>query len=183
MAPATQGPGADGPLLSVGTVRKPHGIRGELQVALDTDRPESVFRPGRTLQLGDRYGRSIGGTVTVRSSRPFRDGVLLQLEECPDRNAAEELRGATLLIPPEAAAPARADEVPYHVLVGSAVLVAGERLGTVREVLEAGGGQVLIVRRDAGGEAMIPFVREIVRSIDAERREVVIEPPEGLFEP
>jgi ribosomal 30S subunit maturation factor RimM len=45
------------PLLIVGWIQKPHGIRGELFVKLATDRPEALFAPGRVLRLGDAEGR------------------------------------------------------------------------------------------------------------------------------
>lgn len=174
---------ADGaPHLVVGTVRKPHGVRGELQVALDTDRPAQVFRSGRALAVGDAAGKPTGRTATVAKSRPFKEGLLLQLEECADRDAADAMRGATFLIPLDEAAPAGADEVPYHLLVGSAVLAGGRNIGTVKEVVATGGADLLVVRRPGASDALIPFVREVVRSIDPDRREVVIDPPEGLLE-
>ena len=58
--------------LSVATVRRPHGIRGEIVVALETDRPRAVFRPGRELRLGDASGRPVGGSVTVEHPEPDR---------------------------------------------------------------------------------------------------------------
>jgi 16S rRNA processing protein RimM len=178
---ATRDP-RSGELLAVATVRKPHGVRGELQLALDTDRPGAVFRKGRVLQLGDAAGRSLNRALTVELARPFKDGLLVRLAEVADRDAAELLRGRTLLIPAEEAAPASGDEVPYHLLVGSDVLVGGERIGTVRGVLEAGGGELLAVRRPNKPEVLVPWVREMVRRVDLERREVEIDPPEGLLE-
>ena len=43
--------------LIVGSVQKPHGIKGELFVRLETDRPDAVFSAGRALILGDGEGR------------------------------------------------------------------------------------------------------------------------------
>lgn len=174
--------GRDPEYLVVGTVRKPHGVKGELQVTLDTDRPKQVFRTGRTLALGDRSGRPNGRSVVVQHTRPFKDGLLVQLEGCGDRDAADALRETTFLIPVDSAAPAAADEVPYHLLIGSVVIVGEDRVGTVREILEIGGGQLLVIQRPRGKELLVPFVKEMVRSVDRERREVVIEPPEGLLE-
>jgi 16S rRNA processing protein RimM len=178
---ADAGSGGTGHLV-VGTVRKPHGVKGELQVALDTDRPRQVFRVGRSLELGDPSGRPIGRRVTVQRTRPFKEGLLVTLAESADRNAADELRGVTFLIPMDEAAPASDDEVPYHLLIGSAVLVDEERIGTVRDIYEIGGVEVLSIRRDRGAELLVPFVKEMVRGVDRERREVVIDPPDGLLD-
>jgi len=167
----------------VATIRRPHGVRGELSLALETDRPRAVFRPGRVLQLGDARGRPLGRALTVSRARPIKDGMLLQAAELAALTPeVEALRGHTLLIPVSEAAPPAENEVFYHELVGSEVWVRGERIGTVREVLEAGGGEMLAVHRPGAGELLVPFVKEMVRRFDAERRVVEIEPPEGLLD-
>lgn len=169
--------------LVVATVRRPHGVRGELSLTLETDRPGTVFRPGHALQLGDARGRPLGRYLTIVRSRPFKDGILLQAAELTSLTPeAEALRGHTLLIPIGDAAPPAADEVFYHDLVGSTVLMRGEAVGTVRELLETGGAELLVVRRPGARDLLVPFVKEMVRRIDATRREVEIDPPEGLMD-
>lgn len=169
--------------LTVGTVRKPHGIRGELSVALETDQPEAVFRPGRTLLVGDAEGRPTGTELTVERSRPFKDGVLLKTVEHTARtDAVDDLRGRTLLIPEGEAEPLGADEIYYHELVGMDVVAGGRRIGTIDRVYEAPAGDLLAVRRPEGNELLVPFVRDWVREIRREEGVLELDPPEGLFE-
>jgi 16S rRNA processing protein RimM len=184
MAGAPRSPAGDEPgWLVVATVRKPHGVRGELQLALETDRPGVVFRTGRVLELGDARGRPVGRRYTVGRARPFKDGLLLTLRELTSRNAeVEELRGMALLIPVDEAAPADEGEVLYRDLLGCDVVVAGERIGTVKDLLPTRGSELLVIRRRGAKELLVPFVAEMVKSIDVERRTVEIEPPEGLLD-
>ena len=171
--------------LVVGTVRKPHGIRGELAVQVDTDRPGTVFRAGRVLLVGDAAGRPDGRSLTVERTRPFKEGLLVKVREHTGLNeAVEALRGAALLIPRDQAAPLDDDEVFYHAVVGMRVdTSAGETVGTVSELYETpGGGFLLGVRPPRGKEILIPFVREMVRRLDREARVVEIEAPPGLLE-
>src|SRR5215207_752428 len=107
--------GAEGPaFLIVGVVQKPHGIKGELFVRVETDRPDAVFRPGRVLRLGDADGRPAEGTLTVERSRPFKGGVLLKVAEHAGRGGAQdELRGVSLLIEGSEAVALEEDEVYY----------------------------------------------------------------------
>ena len=112
----------------------------------------------------------------------MKDGLLVRLVGHDGRESVESLRGRTMLIAAEEAAPAAEDEVPYHRLIGCAVLVDGEKVGTVTEVLEVGGGEMLAVRRTRGKELLIPFARDLLRRIDLDRREVEIDPPEGLLD-
>jgi 16S rRNA processing protein RimM len=169
--------------LIVGTIRKPHGIRGELMVQVETDRPTAVFRPGSVLRLGDSTGKPGERTLTVERARPFKDGVLLKAAEHSRLDASlEALRGATLLISRGDAGPLEEDEVFVHELVGMRVLAGGAELGRVGELYEAPHGLLLGVRRPQGKELLVPFVREMVRRVDREARTVEIEAPAGLLD-
>lgn len=184
MSDAPGSTGSEAEYLIVGTIRKPHGIRGELFVWLETDRPAAVFRPGRVLQVGDSLGRQIGGALTVERVRPFKsEGVLLRVLEHTSRTeATDALRGRSLLIPATEAAPLGEGEVFYHQLPGLRVVVAGETVGTVREVYEESAADLLAVERPGAGELLIPLVREWVRRIDPEERILELDPPAGLLE-
>jgi len=169
--------------LVVATVRRPHGVRGELHLALETDRPDAVFQKGRTLHLGDDRGRPLGRQLTIGRARPFKDGLLLTVEEFTSLNPeVEALRGKSLLIPMEQAAPAGEGEIFYRDLLGCEVTVNGETIGTVKDLLPTAGAELLVVRRKGARELLVPFVAEMVRAIDVERRTVEIDPPEGLMD-
>src|SRR5688572_9119148 len=127
----------DGEYLVVATVRRPHGIKGELYVALETDRPKAVFRAGRSLLLGDSEGRPVGGALTLERARPQKDGMLIKVAEHDGRTAElEALRGRSLLIPATEAAPSSAEEVHYRDLRGMEVFHGEEKVGTVKGVME-----------------------------------------------
>lgn len=170
--------------LIVGLVQKPHGIRGELAVALETDRPTEVFRPGRVLLVGTQDGKPDGESLTVERARPFKDGLLVKVAEHTSRTAqTDALRGRTLLIPREEAPPLDADEVWTHELVGMRVLAGEQEVGAVRDVFDApAGGHLLAVERPGRRELLVPFVADLVRRVDRERRIVELEPREGLLD-
>src|SRR5690606_12193977 len=78
---AASGAAGGGEYLVVATIRKPHGVRGELALMLETDRPGAVFRKGRRLILGDAIGRPLGRALTVERARSVPDGLLLKVAE------------------------------------------------------------------------------------------------------
>jgi 16S rRNA processing protein RimM len=55
-------------------------------------------------------------------------------------------------------------------------------IGTVREVVLGPGGDLLAVAREDRPDALVPFVADIVPTIDLEGRRVVVDPPEGLLD-
>jgi 16S rRNA processing protein RimM len=165
----------------VGRVAKAHGITGELSIDVRTDSPELRFALGQKIQAKLRDGTS--RSLTVSAARPHAGRLLVRFEEVVTRDVAESLRGTLLLgstddLPPTG----DPDEFYDHELEGlTAELVDGTKIGTVKEVLHGPGGELLVVIRDSG-EALIPFVRQIVPTVDVRGGRVVIDPPEGLLD-
>lgn len=164
----------------VGRVAKAHGITGELSVDVRTDSPEQRFAIGYKLTARVKNGPA--RTLTVAAAREHSGRLLVRFEQVPDRNAAEELRGALLLADTGDLVPIEnPDEYYDHQLEGlAAELVDGTPAGTVREVLHSPAGEHLLLDHD-GGEVLVPFVRAIVPTVDLAGGRVVIDPPEGLF--
>lgn len=170
--------------LIVGTIQKPHGIKGELFVRLETDRPDAVFSTGRALVLGDGAGRPTEAVLTVERARAFKGGMLVKVKGQVGRTAElEELRGRTLLIPRDQAAPPGEDEVFYHDLLGMKVVTAAEgEVGTIDEVYDAPAGPMLSVRREGAKELLIPFARAMVRRVGVAEKVLELDLPAGLLE-
>jgi 16S rRNA processing protein RimM len=168
--------------LAVGRVIRPHGLRGELVVEVRTDEPDERFAVGSTLDVRKDTGEP--RTVTVKAVRPHGGRLVVRFEGVADRTAADGLRGALLTVDSETLSqPADPDEYYDHQLVGLTVeLAAGGVVGTVADVVHAPGGELLVVARDGGAEALIPFVRDIVPTVDLDAGRMVIDPPEGLLD-
>jgi len=166
----------------VGRVVKPHGIRGELVVDVRTDSPEERFVPGAVLATRARDGAS--GTVTIAAARPHTGRLLVTFEGVAGRDAAEAMRGLLLVVDAADLAPSDDPEEFYdHELEGLEVVdVQGNRIGVVAEVLHTAGSDLLSVRRPDGGEALVPFVADIVPTVDVAAGRVVVDPPEGLLD-
>jgi len=167
--------------LVVGRVGRAHGVRGEVAVDVRTDDPERRFVVGATL-LTDP---AAAGPLTVAATRPHQERLLVRFEEVADRNAADGLRGVLLVVEvSEADRPADPEEFFDHQLVGLGVQdQAGNVVGEVAEVLHHPGHDVLVVRRDEGADALVPFVAELVPDVDLERGRVTVADRPGLLDP
>lgn len=167
-------------LLVVGEIGRPHGIRGEVSVRVRTDEPESRFAAGSVLQTDP----AAAGPLTVRLARNHQGGLIVAFEDVFDRNTAEELRGVLLCVDSDTiAAPEDPDEFLDHQLVGlRAVSTDGETLGEVVAIEHAPASELLLVRLVSGRVAMVPFVSAIVPTVSLDAGELVLTPPEGLFD-
>lgn len=168
--------------LIVAKVRRPHGIAGEVAVAVETDRPRHVFRKGRELHLGDARGEPVGRTVILNRMRPTPTGAILRLEGFTTREDAEALRSLVFLIPAAEAAPADADEVRYRDLVGLTVLDAGVEIGKVVDLMQIEPTELLVVRGVNRKEVLVPFVKEFLEGVDLEAGVVRLKLPGGLLD-
>jgi 16S rRNA processing protein RimM len=162
----------------VGRIARPHGIRGQVVVNLETDFPHERFHPGAEFFVnGSTSDRLVIATVRFHNERP-----IIGFEGVTDMNQAIALAGRELRIPVEQLTSLPPDMFYRHDLVGCAVNAAdGSSIGTVTDVEGTLGGSRLVVTTDRG-EVLVPLVAEICRSIDVAGKRIVIEPPEGLLE-
>ena len=169
----------------VGRIGKPHGLRGEVTVEVRTDEPERRFVAGSTLAAEPPRGSASGLTsLEIVSLRWHQTTLLVKFAEIAGRTAAEGARGTLLLAHLEAAeTPEDPDEFYDHQLVGlAAVDDAGAPLGTVADVVHAPASDLLVVRDAGGREHLVPFVRDVVPTVDVAAGRVVVAAPEGLFD-
>jgi 16S rRNA processing protein RimM len=166
--------------LVVGRIAKAHGVGGEVSVEVRTDDVDHRFAPGARLDTDP----ADAGPLVIQRVRWHSGRLLVSFADVADRSAAEALRGVLLVADSSTSAPlGDADEFWDHTLVGmAAVTTDGASLGEVTDVLHPPGPDLLVVTREDGGEALVPFVAAIVPEVDAAARRVVVDPPEGLLE-
>jgi 16S rRNA processing protein RimM len=148
----------------VGIVTGPQGVHGAVRIKSFTEVPEDIARYG---PLGDEAGHRCFELQICGTAK----GVLIaRLSGVEDRNQAETLRGLHLYLSRSALPQTEAEEWYHADLIG---LDAVLRDGT----------PVVELDRPAGPPAMVPFTRAVVPIVDLDAGRLVIEPPEGLFDP
>ncbi len=164
--------------VTVGSVVRPHGLRGELSVRIESE-VSGRFDPGSEL-LAVVPGKPTR-RVKVASRRDFRGGALLTFVGIADRDAAESLRGASFEVERERVPPAEPGVYYQFELIGCRCTEGEKDLGMVVDVVEDGGGLLLIVE-DGDRRLPIPFVQSFLREVDVDRGRIDLELPAGLVE-
>jgi 16S rRNA processing protein RimM len=160
--------------LAVGTVVRPHGLRGELLINSLTDFPEHLASV-EVVYLGDR-----AEPHPLARVRRQRGKFIIQLGDCPDREAAEKYRGQVVQIKAEAAAPLPPGMYYHHQVIGLAAYTEdGEHLGELVEVLETGANDVYVIRGEQG-ELLLPVIPSVIRGIDIDTRRLTVHLLDGL---
>lgn len=167
--------------VTVGRILRPHGVRGELVVEILSDVPGRL-EPGRSVLLVQ--DGSPARSATVETHRSHKSGALLRIKGIEDRDRAEELRGVWLEVP-RSEVPQAPEGTYYHYqLLGCRCYDAangGAELGEVVELLEDGGGLLLIVS-DGERRVPVPFVQSFLRGVDVAAGRIDLELPPGLLE-
>lgn len=102
--------------------------------------------------------------------------LILRVAGCSDRDAADALRGQTLLVSREHAPKLEEDEWWAEDLEGLAVHDGDRRVGTVTRLLALPSCEVLEVQREGGGDPLlVPLISDAVRMVDLERQQIDID--------
>jgi 16S rRNA processing protein RimM len=160
-------------------VARPHGLRGQVIVNVDTDFVEERFAPGTTLWIL-RDGAPV--SLVIRDAFMNQGRPVLTLDGIDSMDAAEALHGAELRVPAEALRTLPAGTYYHHDLIGcTAATVDGRTVGVVRAV-EGGSGAERLVIGHGRGEVQLPLSAPIWVEIDVAGRRIVIDPPHGLLD-
>ena len=166
-------------MIAVGRITRGVGLKGELKVAVLTDSVHR-FEKLKTVWVGTDDSRAVKHAVTA--VRLTTSAVVLKLKEIDSRTVADSLRGQLVFIAAKDVVVPKKDSYFIHDIIGMSVETeSGEAVGIVREVMQLPANDVWVVG-GAGGEVLIPAIKDVIRAVDVQRRKVVIRPLEGLLE-
>ena len=151
--------------LEVGRIDKAHGVQGDVLVTVHSGRSERV-EPGATFEHD-------GGLYTVVSSRSHQNRFIVRFREISSREDAQDARGTVLYGEPID----DPDTLWIHELIDQTVVdVDGVELGTVEHVEENPASDLL----NLGDNRLVPLTFFVEQLEDGT---IVVDPPEGLFDP
>ena len=162
--------------LTIATVGRAHGLRGDVSLDVRTDTPAARFTVGAVL----RTVPATAGPLTLTRIRTQADRWYVAFDAVDDRSAAQALRGVELVVDVDGS-----DEedawYPYELVGLRAERPDGTLVGEVVGLEHLPAQDVLVVREPAGQRTLIPFVRAIVPVVDVAGGRVVVDAPLGLL--
>ena len=161
--------------LTVGFLRRPHGVHGEMVMNLHTDFPERM-KSGRKLLVGEEYR-----PMTLVGTRPHQKGMIVKFKGIETPEEAGQYRNQWVYIKTKDAPRLPEGQVYQHELFGFQVVDENENLlGELVEILETGANNVYVVRDESGGELLLPAIPSVVLDVDPVRRLMRVHLLEGL---
>jgi len=164
----------------LGYIIKPHGLKGEVQVFIDSDDPqayqnlESVF-----VQQGQQLVPFFIESISLKSERG-----IVAFEDIRSIEQATPLKGLKLFLPLSLLPELDGQEFYLHDLIGFHVFdaLSEDRLGEIHNVLEMGPQLTLVLQHESGKELLVPYTEELKVSLDKEKQMLKLKVAEGLVD-
>ncbi len=164
-------------LITIGRVIRPHGLDGTLKVLPLTDFPQHFKSLKEVFLIKKRISKT-----TVERTRFHKGHIFLKLGQCQDRSTAEEWIGAEVGIDSKDLWPLKKGEYYRFQIEGLEVITEeGECLGNVTEIISTGSNDVYVVTKGKK-EYLLPAIKEVIKSVDLERKVIIVHLLEGLID-
>lgn len=147
--------------LSVGYLRRPHGVHGEIIMDLHTDFPERM-KKGRKIFVGDEYK-----PMTIENARPHAKGMLVKFKGVETVEEAGMYRNQWMFVKKKDAPALPKGQYYKHELYGLKVVDENETpLGVLTDIIETGANDVYVVRDDSGREILLPAIPSVILDLE-----------------
>ncbi len=155
------------------------GTKGDLKVESLSD------IPGRFAGLKDAFFRKRDAVEAVKykveKSELINDYVVMKLNGVNSFDDASSFVGAEVLVPESEKASLPVGTYFVDSLIGMSVKdLNGNKIGVVADVLSNSVQSVLSIETENGSEFNLPFVKEFVRNVDLDEKEIRVELIEGI---
>ncbi len=169
----------DSDLIVVARAARTRGLKGEIVAELLSDFPERFERISTIFAVGSGEKKSL-----ELENHWFQNGrIVLKFAGYDDSESAKSLIGFDFALPAAERMTLSENEYYDWELEGCTVVIkGGPTLGVVSGLLRTGGVELLAVEDESAREHLVPMVQSIVVNVDISRREVLIDPPEGLLD-
>ena len=164
------------PTVAVGKITRAHGVKGEVAVLVLSEVPER-FDTGAELFLED------GRSLVIEATREDRGRLLVTFAGVTDRSAAEPLLGRFLVVP-ESTLLQLPDGSwwPFQLEGCSVSTDTGRPLGVLTNVVPNPANDIWVVVA-AGGETLVPALKDVIVSVDVAAKRIVVREIRGLTVP
>lgn len=166
---------------NVGKIVNTHGIKGEVRVISRTDFVEERYKKGSKLYIFMENAQE-PIEVIVANHRQHKNFDLLTFEGYQNVNDVEKFKGSLIKIDETQLTELDEGEYYFHEIIGCTVKTDdGEEIGKITEILTPGANDVWVVKGKNGKEILIPYIDEVILTIDVDEKIITIHPMEGLL--
>jgi 16S rRNA processing protein RimM len=159
--------------ISIGKIRRPHGVKGEMLMQVDTDLPEKI-RPDLEVFVGTKKQ-----PYKIKGVRNTASALLISFQSITNPETAGLLRNQLVFIKVPEIRELPDGRYYQHEVIGMSVVdEQGSDIGVIMEILVTGANDVYVVKQDSGDEILLPAIKTVIRDIDIEKKRMIVCLPE-----
>ena len=171
--------------LVIGIITSSHGVKGKLNIRSLSDFKERFIRPGkRWIQKHDE--EPIPYNLISGFQKPGKESFIICLEGIKDKNEADNLKQYKLLVKSNDIPKLKANEFHLNQLLDLDVKLFVESeikvIGKVVDLITENNNLIVVRLNQNNKDVLMPFVKEIVTTIDKKNKYLIIDPPQGLLD-
>ena len=171
--------------LVIGIITSSHGVEGKLNIKSLSDFKERFTQPGqRWIQKHDE--EPIPYKLISGFKKPGKESFIISLEGIQDRNEADNLKRHKLLVKSNDIPKLKNNEFHLNQLLDLEVKLYVDSkinvIGQVVDLLTENNNLIVVKLNKNNKNVLIPFVKEIVTTINIKNKYLIIDPPKGLLD-
>ena len=171
--------------LVIGVITSSHGVAGKLNIKSLSDFKERFTKPGiRWIQKQNE--EPIPFKLISGYQKPGKESFIISLEGINNRNDADNLKKYKLLVKSNDIPKLKDHEFHLNQLINLDVKLRSEDdvevVGKVIDLITEKNNLIVIRLYKNNKNVLIPFVKEIVTTIDKKNNYLIIDPPKGLLD-
>ena len=171
--------------LVIGVITSSHGVAGKLNIKSLSDFKERFTKPG-TRWIQKHNEEPTPFKLISGFQKPGKESFIISLEGINNRNEADNLKQYRLLVKSTDIPKLKDNEFHLKQLLDLDVklFVEGEIkiIGKVVDLITENNNLIVIRLNKNNKNVLIPFVKEIVTTINKKNNYLIIEPPKGLLD-
>ena len=167
--------------LVIGIITSSHGVAGKLNIKSLSDFEERFTQPGeRWIQKNDEEPMLC--KLTSGFQKPGKESFIISLDGVKDRNEADKLKQYKLLVKSNNIPKLKDNEFHFNQLLDLDVKLYLNNEIKVVDLITENNNLIVIKLSKNNKNVLIPFVKEIVTTIDEKNNFLIIDPPKGLLD-
>ncbi len=163
--------------LTVGSLRRPHGVHGEMLMQVLTDFPERFKAKMKVFVGASRQ------PLTLQGIRIHQQGLLVKFEGIDTPEDAGHFRNQDVYVTAADRPGLPKGQYYHHELLGFDVVTEdGASIGRLTEILQTGANDVYVVTRPGSRDVLLPNIPTVILGLDAPRRILRVRLLSGLLD-
>lgn len=162
----------------LGYFKKVTGLKGELILILDTD------NPGHYKKLNTLFIEINSGMVPffINTIRIAGKTATILLDGITTESQAKKLVGKSVYLPLNMLPPVKGKKFYFHEVIGFSVTDKRYgNIGIIESMIENPKQAIFQIRKDST-EILVPAIDPFIESINREKKEIIVNTPEGLLD-